>query len=78
MPKICNFKNSITFEFGTFQKFPKFSNFENHQISEIVQFRKIANFQNFPIWKTQNSINFQFYKLSYILSVRIILKNMKI
>ena len=67
-----------------FQKFPKFYNFENHQISiidklknnnkisEIVEFQKLASFQNLTICTTQNSKNFQFGKLSYILSVRTI------
>ena len=52
--------------------FKPIRNSENHKISGIDQFRKIAHFKNFTICKTKNSINFQFYKLSCILSVRII------
>ena len=72
IPNIFNFGNSKNFQFAKFQIIPKFYNFENLEISGIAQFRKVENFQNFAIWKTQNSINFQFLKLSYILRIRII------
>ena len=33
-----------------------------------MKLRKIAHFQILKIWKTENSINFELYKLSYIFS----------
>ena len=80
-----NSKNSgylLIFQCRKFQKFPKFYNFENRQISNIDKFikqlnfwkcliPKISKFSKFVILETyQNSKNFQFSKLSYVLSVR--------
>ena len=45
---------------------------------DFFQFRELANFLNLTIFKTQNSKNFKFDKLSYILSIRTIQTDVKI
>ena len=79
--KNINSENSKNLQCGDFEKFA-ISKILN--ISQIFQFRKTSNFWNFSISninkfskyysleKYQNSMNLQFYKLSYILNVRII------
>ena len=89
IPRISNIENSKNLQFRKFQKYsiweiPKISDLES---SKNCQF---WNFQKFPILKNskfskfynlenyRNSKNFQFYKLSYILIVRIIEININI
>ena len=69
IPKVYHFKNSKNFQFGKFEKFRKSSNFWNCSISKNINNKKKS--------QAQNSINFQFYNLSYILSVRKIRTNIK-
>ena len=78
--KISNLENSKSFRNFTILKIIRFLqqfDFEKQDILKIVRRQKIAHFQNFTIWKTRNSVNFQFLKLSYILSVHIIQTNIK-
>ena len=60
-----NLDDSKNLQFAKFQKLP------NWKVPKISNFENSKNLPNSTIWKTKNFINFQFYKLSYILSVKI-------